>query len=274
MTAELTPAQVAGLRAVATSDGAAGWTDDKGRLVLPAIPRPDGHPALCRWLTLVFNLDPRLPITGAARRGLLGPKGQVYVYRAGASTIMFDPISSITSAPRLIEQLACQTTPTDGMVRDFKATHCRQIIYVISMLAAIEGAISEAQLAAAIVGDLLQIGAQVQGLTTYGTSAQRFEAACALVREVNELTGRRCDQPRYLTDSTSAEYVIAVHELQDVARRHIGSSLPRGYLDGILGELGWERVCLDGHERPRPDRGRHRRVDAYRGVLADPEADQ
>ena len=247
--------------------------DKSGKLILPPTPDHDDHPALCRWLTVAFNLDPHHPVTGAARRGLHGPKGQAYVYRAGgAPAIAFDPISTLANAPRLIETLAFQTIATDGVVRDFKPVHCRQIAHVVSMISAVEGAITESQLAAGIVGDLTMIGEEVTGLTTRGTSQQRYEAACAFMRPTDEW-GRRSDRPRYLVDAVSGELVISVGELATVARGHIGGSLTRGYLEGIMEELGWQRLRLQGHERVRPDRGRHRRIDVYRGVLEVPDED-
>ena len=52
---------------------------------------------------------------------------------------------------------------------------------------------------------------------------------------------------RYLVDANTGELVIRVGDLQAAARSHIGSSLPRGWLDARMRALGWERRALDGH---------------------------
>jgi hypothetical protein len=64
--------------------------------------------------------------------------------------------------------------------------------------------------------------------------------------------------------------VIAVSNLQDAARRHVGSSLPHGWVDARMEAIGWERITLDGYDQSGRDgrrRGRHARIDAYRGQL-------
>ena len=63
---------------------------------------------------------------------------------------------------------------------------------VVSMIASVEGKLSDAQVAGAIVGDVLMAGERVDGHTIHGTTAQRYEAACALSRPVSEY-GRRSD---------------------------------------------------------------------------------
>ena len=73
----------------------------------------------------------------------------------------------------------------------------------------------------------MQAATLVEGRTTYGATAQRFEAAIALRREVDDRTGRPVGAARYLVTRTTGELVIAVGDLQDAARRHVGSSLPR-----------------------------------------------
>ena len=65
--------------------------------------------------------------------------------------------------------------------------------------------------------------------------------------------------------------MISVLDLSGAARRHVGGSLARGWLEGVMEEMGWQRSHLDGHARPGRDRGRHRRIDVYSGHLGDSE---
>ena len=58
--------------------------DEKNRLVLPDMPATDDVAGLCGWLTAVFNLDRRHPITGGVRQGLHGPEGHAVLHRRDA----------------------------------------------------------------------------------------------------------------------------------------------------------------------------------------------
>jgi hypothetical protein len=75
----------------------------------------------------------------------------------------------------------------------------------------------------------------------------------ALRRAVDEQTGRAIGPARYLIDANTGEYVIAVSDLNEAARRHVGSSIPRGWLPGRMDAMGWRRVTLDGHALPGRD---------------------
>lgn len=262
------------LRAIAGGRDHVGRTDEctvdkSGKLVLPAIPAPDDHPGLCAWLSNVFNLDHRCPVVSVMRTGPHGPRGMAFVNRAGdAPQIVLEPISIITNPPRLIEALATQKLGRDGIVRDFKAGHCREIAHVVSMLAQIGERVAEVEQAAGIIGDLIQAGEEQAGFTTYGPGRDRYLAASALVRGTDELTGRSVLRPPYLIDSSTGELVVAVSELNEIARRYLGSSVRMGWLQSAIEALGWSRITLEGWEQPgMQDRGRHRRVHAYRGRL-------
>ena len=79
----------------------------------------------------------------------------------------------------------------------------------------------------AIIGTFLHAAEVVEDEhTTYGTAAQRYEAAIALRRVADDTTGR-LGGARYLIDSNTGELVIGVADLQEAARRHTGSSQPR-----------------------------------------------
>jgi len=224
---------------------------------------------VARTFAALFALDVARPITGGAREGLRGAAGHVVLTRAGAPPLRFEPASKINQPPRLIEDLSWQTLASDGAVHAFKAEHCRQIAHVVRMLTDATHAPTDAQETAGIVGTF-QSGAQaVEGLTTYGTAAQRYEAATALQRALDDVTGRALGPPRYLQDVNTGELVVRVGDLADAARRHVGSSLARGWLDARMAGLGWERITLDGHAHPgREGRaGPHLRITAYRGLL-------
>jgi hypothetical protein len=250
--------------------------DDKGKLLLPEIPAYDDPAGLCAWLTCVFNLDSAHPITAGVREGLRGPDGHVALRRASAPPIRFEPAARINNPTRLIEALSWQKLPTDGAVHALKTDHCREISHAIVMLCGAQETASEASEAEGIVATFMQGAEAVEDHTTYGTSGQRYEAAVALRRVVDEVTGRSIGAPRYLIDTNTGELVIAVGDLQDAARRHVGSSLPRGWLDARLETLGWARISLQGYGQPgRSGRqGPHARIFAYRGLLPGGTEDQ
>lgn len=238
----------------------------KGKIALPAVPQLENRTAQCAWLTLVFNLDPAFPVTGAFMLGQRGPNGLVVVTRAGAPDISFEPASAINSPTKVIELLSWQLMPNDGAVLALTSEHCREISYVLRMLCAVAEARTHAEEADAIVSTYTQGATAVEGFTTYGTSPQRYEASMALRREVIDGNGR-LGAPRYLIDENTGELVIAVSDLQEAARRHEGSSLPRGWVDARMTALGWLRIALDGHGASgRAGRsGPHSRTLAYRG---------
>lgn len=243
--------------------------DAKGKLQLPEVPAHDDQVGHCSWLSAVFNLDADHRITGGVREGLRGPDGHVVLTRVGAAPIRFEPAASINNPTRLIEKLSWQKLPTDGPCHALRAEHCRHISHVVVMLCGTHETISDAQEAEGVVSDVLSAGEPVEGRTTYGTSGQRYEAAVALRRAADELTGRKVGPCRYLIDANTGELVIAVSDLQEAARRHVGSSLPHGWVDGRMATLGWARITLDGHEQSgRSGRsGPHTRIFAYRGLL-------
>lgn len=76
------------------------------------------------------------------------------------------------------------------------------------------------------------------------------------------MSGHPIKPARYLVDANTGELVIRVGDLQAAARAHIGSSLPRGWLDARMQALGWDRRGLDGHAGRQ---GRHARTLIYRG---------
>jgi hypothetical protein len=245
--------------------------DKSGRLILPPSPDRDDQAAQCRWLTAVFALDPSHPIVAGKRQGVFGPEGHIELKRGGARSIRIEPLTRLLVPMRLHETLASQTLPSDRPAPAFKAEHCREIAYVVRMLCGQADTLSYEQEAAGIVAAFMATAQAREGLTTYGTTAQRYEAASALRRRSDEHSGRPIGPPHYLIDSETGEFVIAVGDLADAARRHIGSSLPRGWLDGRMDMLGWRRVSLQGFGLPGRtgrERGPHARLSVYRGVLA------
>lgn len=258
----------------ANGNGTLGVTFDvKGKLVLPAIPAADDVAGQCAWLTSVFNLAAAHPITGGVRQGLRGALGHAELRRADAPPLRFEPASRINQPARLIEDLSWQSLRSDGAVHALKAEHCRLIAHVVRMLADQAQALDEQDEARGILGTFTSSAEPIEGLTTYGTTAQRYEAASALQRDVDD--GRLGGQARYLVDLNTGELVIRVSDLADAARRHVGSSLPHGWLDGRLEALGWARVQLQGYAQPgREGRGGpHARTIVYRGLLPNDQGD-
>jgi hypothetical protein len=260
----------------AITGGMAVTWDKKGRMILPPAPGHDDHAGLCAWLTVSFGLDPRHPITSGVRQGLDGPEGHVELRRAGAPPLRFEPAAQINAPNRLIEALSWRLTPTDSAVPAFKSEHCRQIAHVVRMLCGLSDRMTAFDEAAGIVGTYMGAAQAVESLTTYGNGPQRHEAATALQRGVDETTGRPAGIPRYLIDANTGELVIRVADLAAAARTHIGSSLPRGWLDARMEALGWDRVRLDGHQAAgRIGRlGHHARIDTYRGHLPAGDTDE
>ena len=243
--------------------------DDKGKLLLPEVPARGDIAGLCAWLTAVFNLDPAHPITSGRREGLRGPEGHVALERASAGPIRFEPAAKINSPTKLIETLSWRMIESDGAVHALNTGHCREIALVVRMLCGASEAMTDEQEASGIVGTFMQSAIAVAGHTTYEPGGRAYEAAVALRRELDETTGRQVGPAHYLVDENTGELVIAASDLQEAARRHVGSSLPRGWLDARLTTLQWQRITIDGHALPgRAGRqGPHATVIAYRGHL-------
>jgi hypothetical protein len=242
--------------------------DPKGGLVLPDPPAVDDIGGHCRWLTAAFGLDRAHPITGGLRLGMRGDEGHVVLFRAGAEEIRFEPVKKINTPMRLVETLSWQTLPADSGTLSYKAVHCQRIAHVVRMLCGVSEQVTEAAEAEAILETFLQSAVPVEGTTTYGPTQDRYAAALALRRPVDEATARPLGQPRYLIDAHSGELVVGVSDLESSARWHVGSTVARGWLLARMEAIGWQRIKLDGHEKAgRNDRGNHARIQAYRGRL-------
>jgi hypothetical protein len=177
---------------------------------------------------------------------------------------------------KLIETLSWRALHTDASIPAFKAPHCQQIAHVIRMLCGAVETLSDEQEAAGIVATFMSSAVETDvPVTTYGTAGQRYEAAIALRRETDNTTGRPLGQPRYGYDVNTGEVLVAVSDLADAARHHIGSSLARGWLDARMAALGWHRITLQGYALPGRDgrKGPHARIHVYRGLLAREDAD-
>jgi hypothetical protein len=246
------------------------WTDGKPpKLELPDAPAYDDPIGLCAWTTCVLRLDPAHPVTGAVHQGLRGAEGHVEIRRAGAPSIRFEPAGAINTTRRLLPILAWQLQPTDGEPYGFKDEHARRIAHVLRLLCGASAEITEAQETAGIIGTYLSGAVPIEDHTTHGSSAQRYEAALALQRDLDDLSGLPRGPVRYLRDTNTGEMVIRVGDLQAAARSHIGSSLPRGWLDARMRALGWDRCSLDGHavDGRAGRHSAHARTLIYRGHL-------
>jgi hypothetical protein len=250
--------------------------DAKGKLILPEVPTPTDIAGQCSWLTVAFALDPSHPIIGGAQEGLRGAAGHVVLRRLDAPPLRFEPASRINTPMRLLEDLTWQAIPSDDAAPALKGDHCRVIAHVIRQLCGATRAMTDEQETFGIVTTFLGAGRAVEGHTTHGTSSQRYEAAVALQRDIDESSGRPIGAVRYLIDVNTGESVVRVADLHDVARRYIGSSLARGWLDARMEGAGWERVRLDGHAQPGRDgrTGPHARCDIYRGHIPHEHDDQ
>lgn len=257
------------LAAVAeTNSYAVTFTDTKPpKLVLPATPAHDDLAGLLAWVTSVLRLDPRHPATTATHEGQRGQDGHVEIRRAGLPAIRFEPAASINSARRFLPALGWQLHPTDGEPYGFRDEHCRRIAHVLRLACGVCAAPDAAQEAAGIIGTFMSSGEPVQGLTTYGTPADRHEAA-------ESLRSVALSPPRYLIDANTGEFVIRVSDLQEAGRRHVGSSLQHGWLDARMQHLGWTRAQLQGYAQVGRDgrKGPHSRCDVYRGHLPPDES--
>lgn len=243
--------------------------DDKGEMVLPGIPATDDRVGLCQWLTAAFALDTGHPITEGRRLGVAGPEGHIELKRAGAEPIRFEPATKLNTPAKLIETLSWCTLPTDGMTPAYKGKHVRQIVHVVRALCGLGERVSATDEAAGIVATFLNGAHVVEGYTTSGTGPQRYEAATALQRDLDDSSGRPLGPPRCLLDVDTGAVVIRVSDLQEIARRYIGGSIARGFLDARMTALGWERLTLDGHATAGRQRtsNPHARCRVYRGFL-------
>ena len=239
------------------------FTDHKvPKLILPDVPEHDDLAGLAAWLTSVFRLDSSHPIKRAMHQGLRGQDGHAELQRVEAPPLRFEPAAALNTARRLLPALSWQLIPTDGEPYGFKDEHCRRIAYVVRLLCVGASEITEQEETTGIVGYFLGRAHQVEGCTTYGDTAQRYEAAVALQRSP-------MDPWIFLVDADTGELVIRLSDLREAAREYSGSGIPRGYPDARMEQLGWKRIELDGHARGgRTGRDSpHARCYAYRGLL-------
>lgn len=105
------------------------------------------------------------------------------------------------------------------------------------MLCGVQEVITAGAQAMAAVGTYLQMARAVEGLTTYGSTVDRFDVVTALA-EVGDF---------YVIDANTGELVIRYSDLAACARMHFGCSLPHGWLAGRMGAAGWVSVSLQGY---------------------------
>jgi hypothetical protein len=243
--------------------------DAKG-LKLPETPALQDVAGQCAWLTAVLALDPAHPITSGERQGQLGPDCHIELRRADAWSLRFEPATRLNTPLKLVEALTWRALSSDGVAPPYKGRDCQRIAHVVRMLCGAVETLSDEQECAGIIGTFLSGAVQVErAVTTYGNAAQRYEAAIALRREIDQASGRPIGQPRYARDANTGELLIAVADLAEAARRHTGTSLPHGWLDARIAALDWRRITLQGYALPGRDgrKGPHARINAYRGHL-------
>ena len=175
----------------------------------------------------------------------------------------------LSTSRRLHPALTWQLQPTDGEPYGFKDDHCNRIAHVARLLCGTCAAPVEAAETAAIIGTFLSDAIVIEGCTTYGATTERYQAILALKPRVDEQSGRVFGQSHCLIDSQTGEFVIRAGDLQGAARRHLGSSVPHGWLDARMDNLGWSRLTLQGYESAGRDgrRGPHLKCGVFRGLL-------
>lgn len=247
------------------------WTDEKTpKLILPDVPAHDDLMGQLSWLTSVLNLDRAHPVTRVRRYGKRGTEGDVEMTRGKAAPLTFEPAACMNTARRLLPALGWQLLTTDAEPHGFKDEHCKRIAHVTHMACETCVAPSEEQEAAALVGMFTLCAVAVEGYTTYGTVAERFEALECLRPEING-TDRyeRMSTSIYLIDSQTDEIVVRVSDMRNAARTYVGGQIGHGWLDSHMARIGWERAVVQGYAEPgRAGRkGPHLRCDFYRGQM-------
>jgi hypothetical protein len=246
--------------------------DDKGKPQLPE--RPSSRAGQLAWLTTVFAYDPRHPVTGGRHLGARGGSGIVELDRQGAPTIEFDPASVIGNGQKLREALTWgPRLPTDLLPYGWNNGQAAEIAFVVSAVCRATGHRTLADEAEAIVLTLMHTAEVKEGLTTHGGSGERYEAIRGLAPRLDEHERplRLC----CLIDSQTGEFVVRVGDAADIARKRVGS-LRRGWLDGAMTALGWQRVTVQGYGligREGRRQGPHAGCDVYRGHLRPTEDD-
>jgi hypothetical protein len=141
------------------------------------------------------------------------------------------------------------------------------------MLCGRSAGITAREEAADIVATFLSRAQLVEGHTIYETGADRYLAAEALERPIGN-DGQPTERPRCLVDRNTGEYIAGVSDMQEVARKQVGS-LSRNWLDARMAALGWKRKTLQGHrENGRAGKlGAHKRRDVYVGFLVGNDGD-
>jgi hypothetical protein len=217
----------------------------------------------------VLALNPAMPVTGVVHEGPRGGDGHLHLSRSGARPLRFEPADLILNPRRLKAKMQFQRDVTDPPQYGYTEAHCSAIADVCNKAA---GASAEPDINAdtdAIVGTFTARAQRIEGLTTYGTTVDRYRAMDALRPPPGERDYDRAHGPlRYLKDANTGDLVIRVSDLLSVARDHRGGSIEHGWLDARMQHLGWERARLRGYaEAGRAGRtGPMLRCDVYRGI--------
>lgn len=248
--------------------------DESGKtrkLVLPPLPDHTDEPRQCAWLTGALRLDAAHPITGGKHSGN-GASGRVDLYRRDAPTLEFEPAGLLNKADTLAMTLAWQMLSTDRQPIGLTNEHASRIAFVVHRLCGQARVFDAAEETFGLLGSLMLKAMPVEGHTLHGTVPQRYEAATALHRDLDEHSGRPIGPPRYLIDARSGEVIIGVSELRAAAREYMAGPLKHGWLDARMCHIGWRRVTLDAFAETGREgrRSAHVRFDVYRGTIPTP----
>lgn len=240
-----------------------------GKPILPELPATDDPGAQSWWLTNVFNLDRAHAVTGAQYTGLSGGRGNVEISRDGAAHIHFEPATRLNKGTTLQESLSWQTIPTDGIPWPWSNAQCVTVVRIVNLLCAAGGKVSREQETESIATALMGQAQEVVGHIA-GSPAERYEAIANL-KPPEDGNGRPIGM-RYLVDADTGEFVMRASDLLAVSRKMYGS-LPHGWLDARMQELGWQRLRVQGYALPGRDgrAGPHLRCDVFIGRLSDLE---
>lgn len=240
--------------------------------ILPDLPTGTDTAGQCSWLTCVLHLDARHPVTGGIHHGHSGGRGHVELTRLDAESLFFEPASVMTTGAKLAEELVWQLLPADGDPYPWSNAQAVRIARVAHWLCASSSGLTDDQETVLIVSTLLDVSGETVGYT-YGTSAQRAEAAQRLHPEENN--HGRPTLTHYLVDQDTEELVVRVSDLGRIARSIVGGSIAHGWLDARMERLGWVRRELQGYVgNDRAQASAHKRIGIYRGTLPDPSPDQ
>jgi hypothetical protein len=255
------------------------WVTDKmgdrtGKVVLDELPaKHDDLAAMCEWLTIAFNFDPKHPIIGGRLLGVAGMEVGVELFRQHGDNkkvqdLLFKDARMIYKTASLVPALGFCRIASDGELPTYTNPQCAKIAEAVRQIAVTNDTISEKDQILSVMMSLIERSEVKEGCTIWGRSDQVFEAIGELKQD------SFYPRPICLIDRLKPDhFVVGADDFRRALRQELGPQRHGAWK--LAAELiGWKHALLQGWTT---DRQQHRKRAVVTGPIPsfldeDPEA--